>query len=189
MPVVISLLRGVNVVGRNMIKMDALCSLYESLKFRNCRTYLQSGNVVFATSGKLSERSLAEISSRIETAIERKFGFRPSVILRTSDELRDVVARNPFAKRREIHPSKSLVGFMAGDASAEACAKLRAINVGAEEVYFSARELYIYFPNGVGRAELSWSSIDRAMKIPITGRNWNTVTKLLTLAETLESSK
>ena len=52
---------------------------------------------------------------------------------------------------------------------------------------FASRELYIYFPNGVGRAELSWSTIDRALKIPVTGRNWNTVTKLLAMAEKLES--
>ncbi|MGC1289851.1 MAG: DUF1697 domain-containing protein, partial [Candidatus Acidiferrales bacterium] len=102
MPAIISLLRGVNVVGRNKIKMDALRTLYESLKFSGCETHIQSGNVVFAT----MERDLAALSTRIEKAIERKFGFRPSVILRTSAELRDVVARNPFAKRRNIEPSK-----------------------------------------------------------------------------------
>ncbi len=185
MPVVISLLRGVNVVGRNQIKMDQLRALYESLKFTGCQTYINSGNVVFST----RERSLAALPARIEKAIERKFGFRPSVIHRTVGELRDVIARNPFARRSDIHPSKFLVGFMAADASAEACAKLRAINVGPEEVHFAGRELYIYFPNGVGQAELSWSSIDRAMKVPITGRNWNTITRLLAMAEALESSK
>ncbi|HEV2290190.1 MAG TPA: DUF1697 domain-containing protein [Candidatus Acidoferrales bacterium] len=185
MPVIISLLRGVNVVGRNQIKMDQLRALYESLKFTGCQTYINSGNVVFST----RERDVTALPARIEKAIERKFGFRPSIVHRTADELRSVIARNPFAKRLEINPSKFLVGFMAGEASTEACAKLRAINVGPEEIHFSSRELYIYFPNGVGQAELSWSSIDRAMKIPITGRNWNTVTKLLAMAEALESSK
>lgn len=62
------------------------------------------------------------------------------------------------------------------------------MNTGAEEVRPAPRELYIYFPHGVGRAELSWSTIDRVMKVPITGRNWNTVTRLLAMAEALEGS-
>ena len=183
MPAIISMLRGVNVVGRNQIKMDALRALYESLKFTGCQTYINSGNVVFRT----RERNLAALPERIAKAIERKFGFRPSVIHRTAAEMSDVVARNPFAKRRNIDPSKFLVGFLARDPDEEACAKLRAINVGPEEMHFTPRELYIYFPNGVGRAELSWSTIDRAMKVPITGRNWNSVTRLLAMAEQLES--
>ncbi len=183
MPAIVSLVRGINVVGRNQIKMDALRSLYESLKFTGCQTYINSGNVVFCT----RERDLAALPERIEKTIERKFGFRPSVIHRTAAELRDVIARNPFAKRRNIDPSKLLVGFLARDPGAEACAKLRSINTGPEEVHFTPRELYIYFPNGVGRADLSWSTIDRIMKVPITGRNWNTVNKLLAIAEKLES--
>ncbi|HEV2421337.1 MAG TPA: DUF1697 domain-containing protein [Candidatus Acidoferrales bacterium] len=185
MPVIISLLRGVNVTGHNQIKMDVLRALYESLKFTGCQTYINSGNVVFCT----RERNLTALPERVEKAIERKFGFRPSVIHRTADELRDVVARNPFARRRDIHPGKLLVGFLARDPDAEACAKLRAINTGPEEVHFAPRELYLYFPNGVGRADLPWSTIDRAMKVPITGRNWNTVTKLLAIAEQLESAR
>jgi uncharacterized protein (DUF1697 family) len=184
MPAIISLLRGVNVVGRNQIKMDALRALYESLKFTGCQTYINSGNVVFCT----RERNLAALPERVEKAIERKFGFRPSVIHRTAGEMRDVIAQNPFVKRRNIDPSKLLVGFLARDPGPEACAKLRAIATGPEEVHFAPRELYIYFPNGVGRADLPWSTIDRCMKIPITGRNWNTVTKLLAMAEKLESS-
>lgn len=183
MPAIISLLRGVNVVGRNQIKMDELRTLYESLKFTGCQTYINSGNVVFCT----RERNLIVLPERTEKAIERKFGFRPSVIHRTADELRDVFARNPFAKRRNIDPSKLLVGFLARDPAPDAVAKLRAINTGPEEIQFTPRELYIYFPNGVGRADLTWSMIDRIMKVPITGRNWNTVTKLLAMAEQLET--
>lgn len=183
MPAIISLLRGVNVVGRNKIKMDQLRALYESLKFTGCQTHIQSGNVVFTT----NEADLTALAARIEKAIERKFGFRPSVILRTSAELRDIIARNPFAKRRGIEPNKLLVGFLARDPGVEIVAKLRAIKGFPEELRCDGRELYVYFPNGVGRAELSWSTIDRAVKTPLTGRNWNSVTKLLAIAEKLEA--
>src|SRR6202165_157565 len=126
MPVIISMLRGVNVGGHNMIKMDALRALYESLGLRDAQTYVQSGNVVFKTQA----RDLALISKKIENGIERTFGVRPSVIVRTASELRDVIARNPFAKRDGIEPGKLVVTFLAGDPSEEARAKAPGIKGG-----------------------------------------------------------
>src|SRR5467141_4381483 len=111
MAVIISMLRGVNVGGHNKIKMDALRALYESLKLRDAQTYVQSGNVIFRT----EERDIARLTKRIEEGIERKFGFRPDVVLRTAAEMREVVARNPFAKRLGIEPGKLLVSFLASD--------------------------------------------------------------------------
>jgi len=116
MAMVISMLRGVNLGSHNRIKMDALRARYESLKLRDPQTYIQSGNVIFRT----EERNLAQLAKRIENGIEQKFGFRPQVILRTTSERRDVIARNPFAKRRGIDPSKLLVTFLASHPSPEA---------------------------------------------------------------------
>jgi len=73
MTVVISMLRGVNVGGHNKIKMEALKAVYKALKLRDAQTYVQSGNVIFAT----NERDLARVAKRIEDGIEKKFGFRP----------------------------------------------------------------------------------------------------------------
>src|SRR5207249_12242038 len=95
MTVIISMLRGVNVGGHNKIKMDALRALYESLKLRDAQTYVQSGNVIFRS----DERDIARIAKRIEAGIERTFVFRPAVILRTAAEMREVIARSPFAKQ------------------------------------------------------------------------------------------
>jgi len=183
MPVVVSLLRSVNVGGHNKIKMDALRELYASLKLRNPQTYVQSGNVVFFA----EDRDLVPLARRIELAIERRFGIRPGVILRTAAELRDVVARNPFASRSGIEPSKLLVTFLASHPSAEARSKLHALKTDPEELHIDGREMYTYFPNGMARPKLSWPLVERTLAIPGTGRNWNTVTKLLEMAESLES--
>ena len=183
MPAIVSMLRGVNVGGHNMIKMDALRALYESLGLRDAQTYVQSGNVVFRTQA----RDLALLSKKIEDGIERGFGFRPSVILRTSSELRDVIARNPFAKRDGIEPGKLVVTFLAGDPAPDARAKLLSIKTGPEELRMDGRELYIYFPDGMGRSKLP-PLLEKALRVPGTGRNWNSVTKLLELAERLEGS-
>lgn len=183
MAVVVSLLRGVNVGGHNKIKMDALCALYESLGLRDPRTYVQSGNVIFRT----KDRDLILLTTRIENAIERTFSFRPAVIARTTAELKDVIRRNPFAARRGIDPAKLHVTFLASAPGLEIRDNLRRIKPDPEELRIGGRELYIYFPNGMGCSKLP-AVIDKALKTPGTARNWNTVTKLLEMAESLEGS-
>jgi uncharacterized protein (DUF1697 family) len=183
MPVIISMLRGVNLGPHRRMKMEALRELYASLKLRDPQTYVQSGNVIFNT----NEKNLVQLAKRIEKAIERGFGFHSDVILRTALELRDVIARNPFAKRKNIEPNKLLVNFLASEPGRDACHALRALKVDPEEVFIVGRELYIYFPNGLARPKLSWPTIDRILGTPGTGRNWNSVTKMLDLAEKLEA--
>jgi uncharacterized protein (DUF1697 family) len=183
MPVVISMLRGVNVGGHNKIKTDALRALYESLKLKDAQTYIQSGNVIFRT----KERNHVLLTKRIQDGIESSFGFRPGVVLRTSDELRNVIARNPFAARRDIEPNKLLVTFLAGDPEPEARAAALKIKTDPEELRIDGREAYIYFPDGMARPRLSLPAIERILKTFGTGRNWNSVTKLLEIAEKLEA--
>jgi uncharacterized protein (DUF1697 family) len=181
MPVLICLLRGVNVGGHHKIKMDDLRTLCTSLKLRDSQTYVQSGNVVFRT----RETDLPRLARRLEDAIERTCGFRPDVVLRTCSDLRDVIARNPFAERSGIEPNKLLVNFLAADPGEDARAKVRAIQTNPEELHIEGREIYIYYPHGMGRSKLTMAVLDRALKISGTGRNWNTVTRLLEMAERL----
>jgi uncharacterized protein (DUF1697 family) len=185
MAVIVSMLRGVNLLSHNRIKMDALRALYESLGLRDAQTYVVSGNVVFRTKA----RNLSALAKRIENAIERSFGFRPRVILRTTSELKDVVARNPFRSRRDIEPSKLLVTFLESHPAAEALEQVLKIKADPEEMHIHGREVYIYFPDGMGRSKLSWVTVEKKLKTSGTGRNWNSVTKLLEMAERLEAAK
>ena len=182
MPAVIAMLRAVNLGSHNRVKMDALCSLCTSLKLRDPQTYVQSGNVVFGT----NERDLVKVSKRLADAIEREFGFRTEVIVRSTAEMGDVVARNPFAQRRGIEPGKFLVVFFSGQPGADAREKIQSIKTDGEVLYLDGRELYIYFPNGQGRSKISTAGLERILKVPGTGRNWNSVTKLLEMAEEIE---
>ena len=182
MAVIISMLRAVNVGGHNKIKMGALRALYESLKLRDAQTYVQSGNVIFRT----DEMDIARLARRIEDGIQRKFGFRPEVILRTAAEMREVIARNPFAKRRGIEPGKLLVSFLTSVPGEEARERVRQMKCDPEELRVEGRELYIYFPNGMGRSKLSGAALEKTLKTPATGRNWNSVTKMMEMAEKLE---
>jgi uncharacterized protein (DUF1697 family) len=184
MTVVISMLRGVNVGGHNLIKMEALRALYASLKFEDVATFIQSGNVVFRT----KERDLEKIGKRLGDGIEKSFGFRPGVILRTAEEMRGVIARNPFAARTDVEPGKLLVLFLAGMPDAEAQKKVLTVKADREELRVDGRELYIYFPDGQGRSKLSIAAVERALKVSGTGRNWNSVVKLMEMSERLEKS-
>ena len=185
MPTYISLLRAVNVGGKNKIKMDALRLLYESLKFSDVQTFIQSGNVVFKT------KPQSRLAERIELAIENKFGFRPSVILRSAEEMRAIVNASPFLNRSGIEPSRLLVTFLANDPgldpSAAARAKVLATKAEPEEMHLCDREIYTYFPNGMARPKLSMAQVERTLKVPCTGRNWNTVLKLLEIADDSET--
>lgn len=181
MPVIISLLRAVNVAGHNKVKMDALRELYQSLGLRGAQSYVQSGNLVFRTDAK----DLARLQKRIEDAIEASFGFRAGVMLRSSDELKDVVRRNPFAKRSGIEPNRLVVSFLTAEPGPESKQKIAQIKVGPEELHLDGRELYIYYAGGMGTSKLTPAVIERTLKVSGTGRNWNTVTKLLEMAEKL----
>jgi uncharacterized protein (DUF1697 family) len=182
--VVISMLRGLNLGNHNRVKMDALRALYASLKLRDPQTYIQSGNVIFET----QEQDLARLAKRIGNGVEQTFGFRCDVVVRTASELRSAIARNPFAARPGIDPSKLLVTFLASHPGPEARERLLGIKADPEELRIDGSELYTYYPNGIGRSKLQMAVIERALKISGTGRNWTSVTKLLEMAEKLEGA-
>ena len=177
------MLRGVNVGGHNIIKMEALRELYLSIGLGKPQTYVQSGNVIFTT----QREDLAQLAERIENAIEEKFAFRPDVILRTIDELRDVVSRHPFCAEPDFNPSKLIVTFLADFPTAEARDSVEAIDREPELLTIDGREMFVYFQGGMGSTKLPLAIIAKKLKTPGTGRNWNSVTKILEIAESLQT--
>ena len=164
--------------------MDALRALYESLKFEDPRTYVQSGNVIFRT----TEKNSTALAKKVQNAIERAFGFRPEIILRTTDELRKAIAASPFAARPGLDPGKILVTFLASEPGPGAQTSLLNLKAHPEELHLKGRELYIYFPDGAGKSKLPWSKVEKLFQTTGTARNWNSVTKMLEIAEEMEST-
>lgn len=184
MRVMISMLRGINVGGRNQIRMDALRKLYESLDLHEPQTYVQSGNVVFKTTA----RDTVVLTQKIEHTIEKTFGFRTDVVLRTSAQLKDAIAKNPFAERKDADPSKLLVTFLAKEPQSKLINAVLSKKNDREKLHILGRELYIYFPNGMGGTKLNWLAVVKALGTTGTGRNLNSVMKLLEIAERMEAS-
>jgi uncharacterized protein (DUF1697 family) len=147
------------------------------------RTYVQSGNVIFRT----KEKNTRKLAIKIQDAIEKNFKFRPAVIVRTLDELREAIAATPFDARRNLHPGKVLVTFLEDVPQAEAAAKLATLKSYPEEIHLLGRELYIYFPDGAGKSKLPWSQVEKLLKVNGTARNWNSVRAMLAIAEKLEA--
>jgi uncharacterized protein (DUF1697 family) len=178
MPVMICWLRGVNVGGHHRLPMDVLRSLCEGLGLRGVRTLLQSGNAVF----RVETKAVSRLAQRMEESIERHCGFRPAVVLRSYEELGEVVARNPLAAMPGIDPSRFAVAFLAGDPAAEAPERLRRLQRPSEQVWLHGRELYLYAPEGFAETKLAGAALDRALGTVATARNWNTIVKVLAVA-------
>jgi uncharacterized protein (DUF1697 family) len=183
MKVVISLLRGINLGGHHKIKMSELCDLYGSLGHCDVRSHINSGNVLFRT----GERDVAAVVKKLESAIEKKCGFHADVVVRSTAEMRDVIRRNPFAKRKEVEPGKLLVTFLPGKLVSDVSQQIRGLKPDPEEMYLDGREIYTYFPEGAGRSKLFSGLSGKLLKNQGTARNWNTVLKLLEIAEELEA--
>ena len=179
MPTYAALLRAVNLGGKSRLPMSDLRDICMELGLRDPVTYIQSGNVIF----EAEAAQLRELPSRMTAAIEQRFGFRTEVILRSAAELRDVIRRNPFAERAASDPAKLLVVFLASDPGEESRAKLRSIDTEKEELHPSGAELYIWYPEGMGRSRLTNATLERACTTTGTARNWNTVERLCALAE------
>jgi uncharacterized protein (DUF1697 family) len=155
MPVVISLLRGVNLAGHRKVKMDDLRALYESLGFEAVTTYINSGNVLFKTGA----RDLARLARRIEEAIDTACGFHSDVILRTPADLRDVIAANPFAGRPGMNGSRLAIHFLPADPAAAACDQARAIPRRTRGItYQRSRALHLLSPTEWPARRSRWRS-------------------------------
>jgi uncharacterized protein (DUF1697 family) len=166
----IALLRGINVGGNKKVEMARLRALLEELGYRGVRTYVNSGNVVFS-GPKRSEKHL-------EAAIAKTFGFDVPVILRSRDELADVVTANPL---RDVatDPAKHLVVFCAADASTE----LDPADFAPETFHLRGREVFLWAPGGIGDSPVAKALANKPLGAKSTARNWRTVEKLLALAD------
>jgi uncharacterized protein (DUF1697 family) len=179
--VFVSMLRGVNVGGHGRLKMDAVQEAYAALGLRDVRTLLQSGNVVF--SSRLKDR--AALAKRISQEIERRLDLQIEVVIRTLDEIRKVVERGPVLSPRADR-AKLLVMFLAGVPDAKGQAALLKEHKGPEMIEVRGPEIYLYYPDGVGRSKLTGALLENKLKVAGTARNWNTLTKLLEAGEAIE---
>jgi uncharacterized protein (DUF1697 family) len=170
MPVFVGLLRAINVGGTGMLAMKELAGLCTGIGFENVRTYIQSGNVIFE-----SELTEKRIQAELERMLAERMGKKIDVMVRTAAELRAILDANPFPDRE---PAKVAVLFSSKTIPKELIDELKA--PGGEQLHAGKREIYIYYPVGLGKSKLRLPAKLGAL----TARNINTVGKLAALAAT-----
>jgi uncharacterized protein (DUF1697 family) len=167
------LLRGINVGHHNKVPMADLREIVAEIGCTDVATYIQSGNVI-ATS-TLAAKTLA---SRLESALEKRFGFRPRTMVRTRAQITKVLAANPFADRE---PSKVHVGFLMS-APPKRSTVPSTMESGADRAIIIGAHVYLYYPNGVGRTKMTRTPMWREINDICTVRSLRTVTKLAEMA-------
>lgn len=178
MEIYISMLRGINVGMHKRIKMEELKDLYQSLNFRDIKTYLQSGNVVF----RYQDVPPSEIEAKIEKEIEEIFGFDVSVIVKTKNEFLRIIEDNPF---KYEDTNKLHVTFLSDTPSKDPINEMSIVKDESEKFLVFGKEIYLFLPNGYGRTKLSNNFFEKRLKVSATTRNWKTVNKLLDIAKEL----
>ena len=172
----VALLRGINVGGKNMIKMETLRSTFETLGFENVKSYINSGNLAFGTK-KTHDAKLAAI---IRDAIKKDFGFDISVMVRSMDEINEIVKNNPFDGQFE-NDKYMHVFFLDSDLSNGHLELIESINNDDERIEVSGRTLYCCLKISILDSAVGKGFIDKKLKIRATARNWRTVEKLAEL--------
>jgi uncharacterized protein (DUF1697 family) len=174
----IALLRAVN-VGGIKVSMTDLKALLVDLGFEDVRTLLNSGNVVFRGNSKTD----ADLETLLETEFAKKAGRPTEFFVRTAEEWKSIVARNPMTDQARRDPGHLLVVVLKRAPSHQEVDELRAAIPGPEVVKADGKQAYIYYPAGVGQSKLTAKLIEKKLDSPGTGRNWNTVLKLATMVE------
>ena len=172
----IALLRGVNVGGKNKLPMRDLASFFEAASASDVRTYIQSGNVVFTATPATAKRCIPEVQRQIE----KQFGFRPAIILRTHGELRACAAANPFLP--DAASNALYVGFLLNAPEPSRAAALDPNRSPGDSFALQGREIYLNLRRGAATTRLTNDYFDRALAATSTIRNWRTVLKLIELS-------
>jgi len=176
MPRQIALLRGVNLGPHKQVKMAALREVLTAAGYEDVRTLVNSGNVVLT-----SRKKPATVEKEVHQLILDELGVDTEVMVRTRDELADVIERCPYPEADE-RPKHVHVAFLKGDVDEERVAKLQAMDFGDEAFEISGRELFAWHPRGLADSDLA-KQLQKGAGADATSRNWNTVTKLLKLAD------
>ena len=175
----LALLRGINVSGHNMMKMDILKSTLENIGLQNVQTYVQSGNV-FVDS---DEENPAKIGFIIKQEIFKTFGHDVAVVMIQKKDLNLCFSNNPFLKIKEVDVKKLYVAFLSKEFKPETINELKISQFKPDEAIIDGTRIYIKYDIGAGKTRLDQKYIEKKLNCTATIRNWNTVTQLLKLFE------
>lgn len=175
----IAFFRGINVGGNNKLPMKSLAELLEKQGHKNVRTYIQSGNVVFQSARKNTE----ELEAAMAAAVSKAHGFKPRILLLDSAALKKAIRENPFPHATANHKSLHL-WFLTGPGKKADLDGMEAIKKANESFALKKSIYYFHAPDGIGTSKLA-GRVEKLLGVDATARNWQTVTKVSELADSL----
>lgn len=175
----LALLRGINVSGHSMIKMDALKTTLESIGFQNVQTYIQSGNVFVDT----DEQNAAAVGFKIKQEIFKVFGHEVPTVVICKTDLESCFKNNLFLKEKDFDTKKLYVAFISSVLKRDSINDLKMSQVKPDEAHIDESRIYIKYAVGAGKTRFDQKYIEKKLNVTATIRNWNTVTQLLKMYE------
>lgn len=169
-------LKGINVSGHRIIKMAELKALFESLGYKNVRTFIQSGNVVFESTAKPDA-----IKKKIEAGIKKSFGYDVTVIIRTKPEMEKIIKDYPFSKVKGHTECKVSVGFLENQPGKAEIKELESVNTENEMFLVKGSNIYQLCRLNFSDSLMGKNIVEKKLKVKTTVRNWNTVNKILAI--------
>lgn len=175
----ISMLRGINVSGQKMIKMEALRNMFEEMKFNSVQSYIQSGNIIFVT----GKQSTTTLEKKINTNIMKYFGFDVPVTVKEMSEFKTIVNANPFLKLKNKDSNFFHITFLSSVPDSALIRSLKTGNYNNDEFEVTGSNIFLYCPGGYGNTKLTNTFFESKLKVHATTRNWKTALELLRMAE------
>ncbi len=175
----LALLRGINVSGHKMIKMEALKIALEKIGFQNVQTYIQSGNVFV----DIDEENQAKVGFIIKLEIQKTFGHDVPVVVIAKQDLELCLLNNPYLKLKDFDTKKLYVAFLSKELKPENINDLKISNFKPDEAVIDESRIYIKYDIGAGKTKLDQNYIEKKLNVIATIRNWNSVSKLIEIFE------
>ena len=169
----VALYRGINVGGKNLVKMELLRGMHAQLGHRNVASYIQSGNVIFSGAG-----GAEKIVRDVERQFAKQFGFEARVLIASASRWAAMAGDNPYAEIAKISPERLHLGVCVGDPSAAGVGALYEKAGGSEKFVLRDDVIYLHTPDGLGKSKFA-AGMEKAAGVSITFRNWRTVETLL----------
>ena len=179
MAVYIALLRGINVGGSNKLPMKELSSALKAAGYENIKTYIQSGNVVFQSNSS----DTSAIAEHLSNIIEDGFDFRPSSLVYSYEDYRNIIEATPFDVPEDAHHTLH-INFLAEEATSADIEKIENLKTATEKYRLTNKAFYLHAPDGIGRSKLA-ANVEKSLGVSITARNMRSALKILAMAKEL----
>jgi uncharacterized protein (DUF1697 family) len=174
----IALLRGINITGYKIIRMEDLRKIFESMKFRDVKNYIQSGNMVFRDAAQ----EPGALVRKIEVKLKKELGYEVKVIIRSPDEFKKIISGNPFLSNKQKDTGRMHITFLSELPGKDLIGAIHEIKYPPDEFFIAGKEVYVHCPDGYGKTKLNNTFFEKKLKTVATSRNWRTVNELYRIA-------